>query len=142
MKNKYWEFLQLLIHILRIRRLMTIVTGGAGFIGSHLVELLVADGEQLRVIEKPGVDASYLPNSVEVIRADIRSAAAMDSALQGGRFVYHLAANPNLWAVHVSEFEEVNHQGTVHVLDAAISAGAERILHCSTESILTCARQR
>jgi dihydroflavonol-4-reductase len=62
-------------------------------------------------------------------------------ALAGGRRVYHLAANPNLWARDRREFDAVNHRGTVHVLDAAIEAGAERILHTSTESILTCARR-
>ena len=58
----------------------------------------------------------------------------------GARRVYHLAANPNLWARDRSEFDAVNHRGTVHVLDAALEAGAERVLHTSTESILTCAR--
>jgi dihydroflavonol-4-reductase len=61
----------------------------------------------------------------------------MTRALAGGRWVYHLAANPNLWARDRNEFESVNYQGTIHVLDAALAAGAERILHTSTESILT-----
>jgi dihydroflavonol-4-reductase len=51
--------------------------------------------------------------------------------------VYHLAANPNLWVRDRAEFDAVNHRGTVHVLDAALAAGAERVLHTSTESILT-----
>ncbi len=62
--------------------------------------------------------------------------------LAGGRYVYHLAANPNLWTRDRRDFDAVNHRGTVHVLDAAIEAGAERILHTSTESILTCARAK
>lgn len=121
---------------------LTIVTGGAGFIGSHLVAGLLASGEgPLRVVERPGADVSHLPAGVEVVRADIRDREAVQRALQGGRFVYHLAANPNLWVRDRRDFAAVNHQGTVNVLDAAIAAGAERILHCSTESILTCARQ-
>jgi dihydroflavonol-4-reductase len=119
---------------------LTIVTGGAGFIGSHLVERLVARGERVRVIERPGADTAHLPAGVEVVRADIRQANAVAEALQGARWVYHLAANPNLWVRDRSEFEAVNHQGTVHVLDAALAAGAERVLHTSTESILTRAR--
>ncbi|MHC5544136.1 NAD-dependent epimerase/dehydratase family protein, partial [Singulisphaera rosea] len=51
---------------------LTIVTGGAGFIGSHLVERLVADGGRVRVVERPGADVSHLPAGVEVVRADIR----------------------------------------------------------------------
>jgi dihydroflavonol-4-reductase len=120
---------------------LTVVTGGAGFIGSHLVEQLAARGDRLRVIERPGAAVSHLPAAVEVVFADIRDATAVARALDGARHVYHLAANPNLWVRNRSEFDAVNHQGTRHVLDAALAAGAERILHCSTESILTCARQ-
>src|SRR3954451_17379926 len=121
---------------------LTIVTGGAGFIGSHLVEQLVARGERGRVVERPGADATHLPAGVELVRADIRDRAAVASALEGGRWVYHLAANPNLWVRDRADFDAVNHRGTIHVLDAALEAGAERVLHTSTESILTCARNR
>jgi dihydroflavonol-4-reductase len=119
---------------------MTVVTGGAGFIGSHLVERLVADGHRVRVVERPGADVAHLPAEVQVVRADIRDREAVRRALQGARLVYHLAANPNLWVRDRAEFDAVNHRGTVHVLDAAIEAGAEKIVHASTESILTCAR--
>ncbi len=119
---------------------LTIVTGGAGFIGSHLVAKLVERGERVRVVERPGAEVAHLPPQVEVVRADIRDSQAVRKALEGGRSVYHLAANPNLWVRDRREFGAVNHQGTVHVLDAAIAAGAARILHTSTESILTCAR--
>ena len=118
----------------------TIVTGGAGFIGSHLVGLLVDRGESVVVVEKPGVDVRHLPPEVEIRLADIRDRQATRQAVQGGRFVYHLAANPNLWARDRSEFEAVNHHGTIHVLEAALTSGAERVVHVSTESILTRAR--
>jgi dihydroflavonol-4-reductase len=119
---------------------VTIVTGGAGFIGSHLVERLVADGQHVRVVERPGASTAHLPDGVEVVRADIRDREAVGRAVRGGRFVYHLAANPNLWVRDRAEFEAVNHLGAVNVLDAALEAGAERVLHTSTESILTCDR--
>ncbi len=119
---------------------LTVVTGGAGFIGSHLVERLVAQGDRVRIIERLNADASHLPAPVELVRADIRDREAMHRAMRGARYVYHLAANPNLWVRDRREFDAVNHVGTVNVLDAAIAAGAERIVHTSTESILTCAR--
>ena len=118
----------------------TVVTGGAGFIGGHLVDLLVGRGERVVVVERPGADASHLPPGVEVVRADIRDPEATRRAVEGARYVYHLAANPNLWARDRGEFDAVNHRGTVHVLDAALEGGAERIVHVSTESILTRAR--
>ncbi|QDV35852.1 NAD-dependent epimerase/dehydratase family protein [Tautonia plasticadhaerens] len=119
---------------------LTIVTGGAGFIGSHLVDRLAGRGHRVRVVERPGADVSHLPPGVEVVFADIRDRAAVGRAMAGGRRVYHLAANPNLWVRDRREFDAVNHRGTVHVLDAALAGGAERVLHCSTESILTRAR--
>ena len=119
---------------------LTIVTGGAGFIGSHLVEQLVDSGQQVRVIERPGAAVDHLPPAAQVFLADIRDRAALARGLAGARWVYHLAANPNLWVRDRREFEEVNYRGTINVLDAALAAGAERILHTSTESILTKAK--
>jgi dihydroflavonol-4-reductase len=118
----------------------TVVTGGAGFIGSHLVERLVERGERVVVLERPGADVAHLPEGVEVVRADIRDREGTRQAVEGARFVYHLAANPNLWARDRGEFDAVNHRGTVHVLDAALAGGAERVVHVSTESILTRAK--
>jgi dihydroflavonol-4-reductase len=119
---------------------LAIVTGGAGFIGSHLVHRLVDSGQPVRVVERPGATVGHLPDSVQVIFADIRDRAGLSRAFHGGRWVYHLAANPNLWVRERSEFFEVNYAGTINVLDAALAAGAVRVLHTSTESILTKAR--
>jgi dihydroflavonol-4-reductase len=116
---------------------LAIVTGGAGFIGSHLVDLLVESRHRVRIIEKPAAHVGHLPPQVEVVFADIRERRDLQPAMRGGRWVYHLAANPNLWARNPVEFDQVNHVGTRNVIDAALEAGAERVLHTSTESILT-----
>jgi dihydroflavonol-4-reductase len=119
-----------------------LVTGGAGFIGSHLVRLLVERGERVRVLDLPGAPAAHLPlDRIELVRGDIRDRAAVERAVAGCREVYHLAANPNLWAQPRGLFHQVNYIGTVNVLEAALAAGARRVLHTSTESILTRARQ-
>src|SRR5271156_434280 len=119
-----------------------LVTGGAGFIGSHLVRQLVERGEQVRVLERPGASLSHLPlDRIDVVHADIRDRPAVAAAVRGCRFVYHLAANPNLWTQQRGLFRQVNYQGAVNVLEEALTAGAERILHTSTESILTRSRQ-
>jgi dihydroflavonol-4-reductase len=120
----------------------TVVTGGAGFIGSHLVEQLVEEGRRVRVIERPGAATDHLPPEAEVVFVDIRDREALGDGLRGAHHVYHLAANPNLWAADRKSFDAVNHQGTVNVLDAAIAAGASRIVHTSTESILTCSHSK
>jgi dihydroflavonol-4-reductase len=116
---------------------LVVVTGGAGFIGSHLVEQLVESGQEVRVIERPGTGVSHLPRQVDVAWADIRDRETVARSIHGAELVYHLAANPNLWARDRREFEAVNHQGTVNVLESALEAGARRVLHTSTESILT-----
>jgi dihydroflavonol-4-reductase len=116
---------------------LTVVTGGAGFIGSHLVGCLVESGQAVRVIERPGAVTNHLPAAAEIVIADVRDRAGLDRATRGARRVYHLAANPNLWARDRGEFRAVNYVGTMNVLDSALQAGAERVLHTSTESILT-----
>jgi len=119
-----------------------LVTGGGGFIGSHLVQLLLERGEAVRVLERPGARLDHLPlERIQVVRADIRDRHAVAAAVAGCRHVYHLAANPNLWTHKRGHFRQVNFVGTVNVLDAALAAGAQRVLHTSTESILTRARQ-
>lgn len=120
---------------------ITLVTGGAGFIGSHLVRLLVGRGEHVRVLDRPGAGVDHLPlDRVELVSADVRDREAVRRAVRGCRTVYHLAANPQLWTHRRGHFHAVNFLGTVHVLSEAVAAGA-RVLHTSTESILTRARQ-
>jgi dihydroflavonol-4-reductase len=115
-----------------------LVTGGAGFIGSHLVRLLVDSGEHVRVLERPAARVDHLPaRNVQVVFGDIRDRDAVQKAVAGCGSVYHLAANPNLWTQKRGHFNQVNYLGTVNVLECALAAGARRILHTSTESILT-----
>lgn len=119
-----------------------LVTGGAGFIGSHLVRCLVDEGECVRVLELPGVSVDHLPlGDIELVRGDIRDRRAVADTVRDCREVYHLAANPNLWARQRDLFRHVNYLGAVNVLEEALAAGARRVLHTSTESILTRARQ-
>jgi hopanoid-associated sugar epimerase len=120
----------------------TLVTGGAGFIGSQLVRLLVNRGESVRVLERASAKVDHLPLArIELIRADIRDRSAVRKAVQDCTHVYHLAADPQLWARRRSHFRQVNYFGAVNVLEEALAAGAERVLHTSTESILTRAQQ-
>ena len=122
---------------------MTIlVTGGAGFIGSHLVGNLVERGETVRVLERPGAPVAHLPlHLIDVVFADIRDRGAVARSVRGCKEVYHLAANPNLWTQRRGHFRQVNYRGALNVLESAVDAGVRRVLHVSTESILTLARQ-
>ena len=116
----------------------TLVTGGAGFIGAHLVQLLLSRGETVRVLDRPGARIDHLPlGKIDFVSADIRDRGAVRKAVQDCVSVYHLAANPQLWTRRRGHFHQVNYLGAVHVLEESLAAGAKRILHTSTESILT-----
>jgi dihydroflavonol-4-reductase len=119
-----------------------LVTGGAGFIGSHLVRRLVDQGERVRVLERPGATVDHLPlEGIDLVYADIRDRHSVEQAARGCGEVYHLAANPHLWTQRRGLFRQVNYQGAVNVLEAALDSGVRRVLHTSTESILTRAVQ-
>ena len=103
---------------------MNVVTGAAGFIGSHLVDRLLQVGEAVRVVEHPAASVEHLPlKDVELVRADIRDTAAMQEVMRGCTRVYHLAADPNLWRRDRREFDAVNHVGALNVMRAALDGG-------------------
>ena len=117
---------------------MNLVTGGGGFIGSHLVQQLLAGGEPVRVLEHPAAVVSDLPlQRIELVRADIRDSGALRNMMRGCDRVYHLAADPNLWRRNRAEFDEINHIGSLNVMRSALDSGVSRVLYVSTESILT-----
>lgn len=110
-----------------------LVTGGAGFIGQHVVGLLLARGERVRVLD---IATGVVSSDVEWIRGSICDAGTVRQALKGIDRLFHLAANPNLWDRDKRVYERVNHQGTRTVLEEASRVDLERIVYTSTESIL------
>ena len=113
---------------------MNLVTGGAGFIGTHLVRLLHERGEPVRVLD---LKAPLEPiPGVEYQAGSIIDRAAVAGAVRGCRRVFHLAALSGLWGPDKAAFLSVNRDGTRNVLDAARGEGVETVVHTSTESIL------
>lgn len=113
---------------------LNLVTGGCGFIGRHLVAQLVARGEAVRVLDLRPLDSSL--QGVEQVVGSITDPSTVTRAVDSCDRVFHLAANPNLWAPDPKSFDAVNHQGTRRVLEAAQKAGVQRFIYTSTESIL------
>ncbi len=112
-----------------------LVTGGAGFIGAHLVAALVAAGDEVVALDnlRRG-DAAKLPDGVRFVEGDIRDPAAVRAALDGCARVYHLAAQSNvLGAVGDADYSFTsNVVGTYNVLVAARDAGMERVVFTSS----------
>ncbi|MDH6622244.1 NAD dependent epimerase/dehydratase [Streptomyces sp. LBL] len=119
------------------------VTGAEGFIGSHLVEALVASGHRVRAMAQYNSFSSYgwletLPQdvmaSVEVVLGDVRDAGSVQHLLTGTETVYHLAA---LIAIPYSyqaphSYVSTNVTGTLNVLEAVRRLGIPRMVHTST----------
>jgi dihydroflavonol-4-reductase len=111
-----------------------LVTGGCGFIGRHLTALLARRGYGVRVVDLQ--EWPEAPKGVEFWQGSILDRALMEKAVAGVDIVFHLAANPNLWAPDPKTFHEVNYEGTIRVLEASQKASVPRIVYTSTESIL------
>ena len=116
---------------------MDLVTGATGFVGSHVVSKLLAGGEKVRVLVRPGSPAKNL-NGMEVERSqgDLTDRASLKAAMAGCRRVYHVAADYRLWALDTSALYLNNVVGTRNVLEAAREARVERIVYTSTVGAL------
>lgn len=111
------------------------VTGGTGFIGSHVVERLLAAGHEVRALARESSDASHLRRlGVEVARGDLHDGAALRPLLRGVDVVYHNAAFVGDWG-RQRDFSEVALAGTEHLLTAAVSSTVSRVVHMSSASI-------
>lgn len=114
------------------------VTGGSGFIGTHLLErleeeesvdtvhALARSDDSARTVEACGATA---------VRGDLSDVEAMRGGMEGCDVVFHLAAKADRWGPH-EEFVEVNVGGTENVVEAAREAGVDTLVHTSTEAVL------
>jgi UDP-glucose 4-epimerase len=109
-----------------------LVTGGAGFLGSHLVDALVERGHQVTVFDRDG--SRWLPPGARALRGDLNDDAAVAEAVRGQDAVYHLAGFADLNAARTRPLDTVgsNIAGTVHLLEAMREAGVHRFLFAST----------
>ena len=118
-----------------------LVTGGAGFIGSNIVEELVKQGRQVRVLDnyatgkRENLDA--FRDRIEVIEGDVRSPFAVMEAVQGCNYILHQAALPSVPRSVKDPLttNEVNVVGTLNVLKAALACGVKKMVYASSSSV-------
>ncbi len=126
-----------------------LVTGGAGFIGSHLVDMLVAQGHTVRVFDNldPQVHGKgrkvpeYLATGAKFIRGDVRDIEALRKAMDGVEVVVHLAARVGVGQsmYEVPQYFEVNESGTANLwqvlIDAKESHSVKKVIVASSNTI-------
>lgn len=117
-----------------------LVTGGAGFIGSHLADYLVADGAEVTILDdfSNGLESNLvgLASTARLLRGSICDSNALAIATEGVEFVFHLAAMGSVpRSLEMPErYEEVNVTGTMRVLQAARAAGVRRVVYSASSS--------
>lgn len=119
-----------------------LVTGGAGFIGSHLVDALLARGESVTVLDDFSVglaenlEAAEGAGGLHLVRGSVSDEEAVASAMEGCDRVYHLAVQCVRRSLgRPIESHEVNASGTLTVLEAARRRGIGRFVYCSSSEI-------
>jgi len=115
--------------------MLAMVTGGTGFLGSHLVRTLQERGASVRALLRPGTPPELLPAGVDARVGDIRDAAAVGGAVQGADVVYHLAGLVIPYGPR-HRYHEINVGGTETVVEACIAARVGRLVYVSTMVVL------
>ncbi|CAA7612110.1 NAD-dependent epimerase/dehydratase family protein [Magnetospirillum sp. UT-4] len=123
-------------------RPVAVVTGGAGFIGSHMVDVLVADGFAVRVIDSliGGREANIAHHAgqadVVLEKGDIRALEPGSSLFRDARYVFHFAGIGDIVPSieQPIEYMDANVQGTVRVLECARAAGVEKFVYAASSS--------
>lgn len=111
----------------------TLVTGAAGFLGSHIARKLVSSGDDVRVLLRPSSHnraISDLP--LEYVTGDLRDPPSLERAVKGVERVFHVAADYRLWARRSREIYDSNVQGTKNLLEAAMRANVRQFIYTST----------
>lgn len=119
----------------------TLVTGGAGFIGSHLVRTLLARGEGVRVVDNFSTgkveNLAGVKGQLEILEGDLRDATLLNQVVQGVDYVFHLAAFVSVPQSMVKQqlCYQVNVTGTLNLLESARAAGVKQVVIASSAAV-------
>lgn len=116
---------------------VALVTGASGFVGSALVRCLIGAGFEVRVLLRPTSPTTVLSGlKVQRTTGDLRDRQSLRVALEGVRWLFHVAADYRLWARDPQDLFRTNVEGTRNLMQEALRAGVERIVHTSSVATL------
>ena len=116
---------------LYVKKMKALITGGTGFLGSHIVDELVEAQYDVRVLVRQSSNTTQLPNNVEVVVGDITLPETLISAMRDIEVIFNNAAIMDNWGSW-SKFAPVNVEGTRNVLEAARESDISTIAHTSS----------
>jgi dihydroflavonol-4-reductase len=116
---------------------VTLVTGGAGFVGSAVVRRLVRSGHRVRVLIRPTSDSQNLIRlPVDLVTGDLTDHRSLRRAVTGCDFLFHVAADYRLWVPEPERMYESNVQGTEMIMQEALRSGVRKIIYTSSVATL------
>ncbi len=114
-----------------------LITGATGYLGSKLTQLLADRGEAIRILSRTEQNITLFDRpEISIIRGDILDRESLKKAMEGVSRVYHMAAYARLWAKDPYTYQAINVEGTRNVLDAALAAGIQKMVHTSTAGVV------
>jgi nucleoside-diphosphate-sugar epimerase len=113
-----------------------LVTGAAGFLGGHLVDMLLERGDEVRAMVRPVEDSSRLQKmaGVEVVQGDLTEPESLKRAVEGVQRVYNVAAKTGPWGLE-EVYRTINVRGLADLINASMDAGVQRIVHTSSITV-------
>lgn len=113
-----------------------LVTGAAGFLGGHLVDMLVEQNYAVRAMVRPSEDASrlYALKNVEVVLGDLTDEASLKRAVRDVQRVFNVAAKTGPWGTE-DTYRAINVQGLADLIHASLDAGVQRFVHTSSITV-------
>ena len=115
----------------------SLVTGANGFVGSALCRALCARQQEVRAFVRQGSDTTNLADlPVTLVHGDLRDRESLHRAMDGCRFVYHVAADYRLWVPDPASMYAINVEGSRNVVLAATAVGVERVVYTSSVAVI------
>lgn len=113
--------------------MLAFVTGGTGFVGSHVARELARQGADLRLLVRSGSSTKNIEElKADVVTGDLRQPESLEKAVAGCDAVFHVAADYRLWVRDPEEMYRANVEGTRALLDAARKNGVRRVVYTSS----------